>query len=157
MTKNLVNQKELLTGFLYLAFGLSAVVIGRDYGFGSTTEMGAGFFPIILGYLLAAIGVLTLARSVMLGSNGEPSPLRTVYWKGILLVVGGTAIFAWLLPRVGIVVALPVMLLLSAMASSRFSLSLKSIALLLSFCVLCIAIFIEGLGVPMPIFGTVFG
>ncbi|AYM14744.1 MULTISPECIES: tripartite tricarboxylate transporter TctB family protein [Agrobacterium] len=157
MNSSPFSQKEFLTGLLYALFGAAAVLIGNDYGFGSMTDMGAGFFPIILGYILLFIGAVTLVRAFMIGNDGEESPLRTIYWKGFALIVGGTALFAWLLPLLGLAIALPVLILLSAMASTRFSLSVKSLSLLVAFCALCVALFVRGLGVPMPILGTVFG
>ncbi|KVK59263.1 hypothetical protein L905_07170 [Agrobacterium sp. TS43] len=157
MNSSVFNQKELLTGILYVAFGAVAVIMGQDYGFGSLTEMDAGFFPIVLGYILIGIGLLTLGRAFIRGGDGEPGPLRTIYWKGFALVIGSTALFALVLPFVGLIVALPLMILMSAMGSSRFSLSLKSLALLVCFIAACIGLFVEGLGVPMPLFGTVFG
>lgn len=157
MKSSVFNQKELSTGVLYVLFGAVAVGLGQDYGFGSTTDMGAGFFPIILGCILFVIGAITLIRAWGMEDDGQPGPLRTIYWKGLALIVGGIVLFAWLLPVLGLAIVLPVMLTLSALASARFELNVKSIALLIAFCVLCILLFIEGLGVPMPLFGTIFG
>src|SRR5262245_28159247 len=48
-----------------MAFGLSDVVIGREYGLGTALRIGPAYFPTVLGGLLTVIGVISLVRSFL--------------------------------------------------------------------------------------------
>ena len=57
------NQKDFWSGVMFTAFGLGILVVARDYPLGTTTRMGAGFFPMVLATVLAALGVIILVRA----------------------------------------------------------------------------------------------
>ncbi len=46
------STKDFWTGLIYLFFGVSAILIARDYGMGTGGKMGPAYFPTILGGLL---------------------------------------------------------------------------------------------------------
>lgn len=145
------NPKDFLTGLVYLGVGGAAIVIGRDYGMGTAMKMGPAYFPVILGALLMLIGAISVLRSFL-----KPgSPIGTVAWKGLLLVVAATLLFGLLVRGAGMVVALPLMVVVSAYASLRFSWK-YALALAVGVTVFCIAVFQIGLGVPLPIVGSWF-
>ena len=50
---------------IYIAVGLAAVWIGRDYAPGTGSRMGPGYFPTLLGWLLALFGMLSVLRSLV--------------------------------------------------------------------------------------------
>jgi putative tricarboxylic transport membrane protein len=56
----------------------------------------------------------------------------------------------------GLIIALPLLVMVSACASARFSWK-YSLAEAAGITVFCIAIFLKGLGVPLPILGSWFG
>lgn len=49
MNLDLRNNKDFLSGLMFIVTGLGAVFIARDYPVGSTLQMGPGYFPIALG------------------------------------------------------------------------------------------------------------
>jgi hypothetical protein len=57
------NPKDFWTGIIYILFGGLAFWIAREYGFGSASRMGPGYFPTVLSSLLALFGVIALVRS----------------------------------------------------------------------------------------------
>ena len=48
-----------------MAFGASAVLLARDYPFGSTFKMGPGYFPTVLGVLLVLVGLVVTLRGLL--------------------------------------------------------------------------------------------
>jgi putative tricarboxylic transport membrane protein len=146
------NPKDFWTGLIYIFFGASAVLIGRDYGMGTALRMGPGYFPTVLGVLLTLIGIISLVRSFI----ERGSPIGGLAFKGLLLVVGSTLVFGLIVRGAGLAIALPLFVLISAYASIDFRWG-PSIALAAGLTVFCVLVFLKGLGVPLPILGFWFG
>ena len=67
--------------------------IGRDYPLGSSARMGPGYFPAVLGSLLALFGVVSIGRSFI--RPGEP--IDAIAWQPLVLVLGSVVLFGLLL------------------------------------------------------------
>ena len=146
------NAKDFWTGVIYIAIGGAAIIIGRDYGMGTAMKMGPAYFPVILSSLLILIGALSVIRSFF-----KPgTPVGTVAWKGLALVISSTVLFGFVVRGAGMIIALPLIVILSAYASTRFRWK-YALALAAGVTVFCILVFQVGLGVPLPILGSWFG
>ena len=51
------NNKDVWAGLILIGIGAAAMIISRNYRFGSALRMGPGFFPTILGGILIAFGI----------------------------------------------------------------------------------------------------
>ena len=148
------NPKDFWTGVIYVVFGGAAFFIARDYGMGSASRMGPGYFPTVLSALLMLFGVVAIVRSFLV--PGEAIGKFAI--KAGILILAAVVLFGFLLPRAGFIVALLVLCLVSASASEKFSLKdWKAIAGLIGLIVFCVLVFVKGLGVPMPLLGSWFG
>lgn len=137
---------------MFLCFGLAGVYIAREYAMGSAGRMGPAFFPTILGWLLAAIGFATAVRAMV--KQGEA--LEKVAFKELALVLGSVLLFAYLLRSGGLAIAIPVLVMVSAYASHKFTWK-ASAALAFGASALSIMLFVKALGLPLPVFGAWFG
>lgn len=146
------SAKDFWTGLIYIFFGLSTVLIARDYGMGTALKMGPAYFPTVLGALLTLIGIISLVRSFI----ATGSPIGGFAFKGLLLVVGSTLVFGFIVRGAGLAVALPVLVIMSAYASVRFRWG-PSLALAAGLTLFCVLVFLKGLGVPLPTLGSWFG
>jgi hypothetical protein len=146
------STKDFWTGLIYFFFGSSAILIARDYGMGTALRMGPGYFPTVLGVLLALIGIISLVRSFI----ATGSPIGGLAFKGLLLVVGSTLVFGFIVRGAGLAVALPALVIMSAYASVRFGWG-PSLALAAGLTLFCVLVFLKGLGVPLPALGSWFG
>jgi hypothetical protein len=146
------NPKDFWAGIIYLAIGLSAVYLAQDYRMGTTIKMGPGYFPTLLGGLLALIGFLSVIRSFV--RPGEP--VGTFALKGLLLVTVGMLITGFLIRTAGLIVVLPLLVLITAYASIKFRWG-TALALAAGLTVFCTLVFVKALGLPLPILGSWFG
>lgn len=145
-------EKDFWAGFLYLAIAAGFLGLGWDYRVGTSARMGPGYFPMVLGWLLAAFGLISMIRGFV--TNGEPA--GSIGWRPLAAISAAVLAFAALVPTAGLVFALPVLVTLSALASRQSVYDLRGLAVLVALTVFCIAVFVKGLGVPMPILGSWF-
>ena len=146
------NPKDFFAGLIYVGVGLGAIYIGRELPMGTALKMGPAYFPAVLGWLLAFIGVLSLARS-FLRKGGAMSKFA---WRPLLLITGATLVFGLLVRGAGLVVALPLFVVMTAFASTKFR-WMPTLVLAAAATVFCSLVFVKGLGVPLPLLGKWFG
>lgn len=146
------GQRDFGIGVIYLALGLAGFIIARNYNFGTAGRMGPGYFPTIISSLLIVFGMVTVGR----GLFRDGTAIGAINWKGIFLVTLSVCAFGYLLERAGVVIALLSLVLISAAASERFRLEIRAIAGLVALIAFCAVVFVEGLGLPMPILGEWF-
>lgn len=146
------NVKDFWTGVIYIFFGSSAIIISRDYGMGSAVKMGPGYFPTVLGGLLLLIGAIALIRSFLT----EGTPFGNFAFKGLAFVVVSTVVFGLIVRGAGLAVALPLLILMSAYASTRFRWR-PTLIMAVTLTIFCVLVFLKGLGIPLPAIGPWFG
>ena len=110
------NPKDFWTGLIYIFFGSSAILIAREYGMGTAVKMGPAYFPTILGCALIGIGVISAIRSCVVPG----APIGAFAFKGLALVILSTLLFGLIVRGVGLAVALPLLVVISAYASAKF-------------------------------------
>lgn len=146
------STRDFWSGLIYIFLGASAVVIARDYDMGTTLKMGAAYFPTVLGGLLVVVGAISMVRSFIV----QGAPIGRFASKGLLSVVGSVLLFGFIVRGAGLAVALPLLVVVSALASSRFRWG-PTLAIATGLTVFCALVFIKGLGVPLPVIGPWFG
>lgn len=150
--KGIGRSKDFWSGTIFLAIGSAALVLGRDHPMGTAMRMGPAYFPTMLGLLLVLIGLAVLLRSLV-----KPGPLvdRFSFGKPVF-VLGAAVLFGMLLRSVGLVIALGLLVVLSAYASERFRWP-AALALAVGLAIGSSIIFVRLLGLPIPLLGTWFG
>ena len=143
-------EKDFWTGVIYVALGAAFLWIGRDYRMGTGARMGPGYFPIVLSCILMLLGVVSIGRSFL--TRGEE--VGAIAWKPTLLILAACVAFGLLLKPFGLVIALFVLCAISFRASQYFVIDAKVLAGTLALILFCVVVFVKGLGVPMPIFGS---
>jgi len=146
------STKDFWTGLIYIFFGSSAIIIARNYPMGTAIKMGPSYFPTVLSGLLILIGIISLVRSFL--KTG--TPIGRFTFKGLALVVVSTVLFGLIVRGAGLVIALPLLVIVSAFASKDFR-WVPSLLMAAGLTLFCIAVFLKGLGIPLPILGSWFG
>jgi hypothetical protein len=146
------STKDFWTGLIYLFFGFSAILIARDYGMGTGGKMGPAYFPTVLGGLLVFIGAISVVRSFI----AHGAPIGRFAFKGLVLVSVSVLLFGILVRGTGLAVSLPLLVIISAYASTRFRWG-PTLLIAAGLTIFCSLVFIKGLGIPLPIIGPWFG
>ncbi|MBI2207032.1 MAG: tripartite tricarboxylate transporter TctB family protein [Candidatus Rokubacteria bacterium] len=146
------HPKDFWSGLIFMAAGLAAAVVARDYPMGSALRMGPAYFPTILGALLALIGVAVVIRSFV--TPGER--IAGFAWKPLAYVTIATILFGVVVRGGGLAVALVTLVMLSAWASRSFRWA-PTIALAIGLTVFSILVFVKTLGLTMTVLGAWLG
>jgi putative tricarboxylic transport membrane protein len=152
LTSGIRGPADFWAGLIYIAFGVTAIVVAQDYGMGSALRMGPGYFPAVLGTLLTLIGILGLVRGLRVQGDAVVRPSI----RSICLIAGPIILFGMLLRSAGLLIAMPILIFGSAYASSYFSL-FRTTLLTIGLTAFCSLVFVKGLGIPLPLLGSWFG
>jgi uncharacterized membrane protein YhdT len=87
-------KRDYYAGGLMLLLGVGAAVTGSGYKFGSLARMGPGFMPVVLGVVLAFIGIL-IAGAALLSSEPDEGKFLpdNPQWFGWLCIIAGPILF----------------------------------------------------------------
>lgn len=149
------SQRDFWSGLMFLTVGIAFAWGSTEYSFGSSARPGPGYFPFGLGILLALLGAAVLFKALTLESEGG-DPVGPFAWRPLLVVVGAIVLFGVALPRLGLAITLPLLIVVSSLASDEF----RWRDALLSCVVLTLgswAIFVWGLKLVIPVWPVMFG
>ncbi len=140
------HPENFWSGIMFIGFGVLAIYVSLDYPMGSAMRMGPGYFPTWLGGLMILFGALILATSFKL--QGEK--IRGFAWRQLGFLAAGFACFAFFIDRIGFILSLLMLVVLSAAAGRTFKLTevLIMAAVLITG---CIGLFVYALGLPFPL------
>ena len=146
MKVGLRDNQDFWAGVMLLAIGVTAVVIARNYPFGTSLRMGPGYFPTVLGSILALFGLWFVVKAFRSTETIEAGgSLRALSVIPLSLVL-----FGILMNYAGFVPALMVLIFGSALATTEFNI-FEVVLLTVGLTAACVAVFIWGLGLPYPL------
>ena len=111
-----MKYPDLLGGIFWLAIGLLLTVWSSTYSFGEVNKPGPGFFPFCLGVLLILLATILLAKAHKASSVSPKSASDSVMfgeWKRVVLVVVVLLAASFLFEKLGYLITLFAMVLLS--------------------------------------------
>ena len=87
-------KRDYYAGGLMVVIGVGAAMIGTGYKFGTLARMGPGFMPVMLGVVLAFLGIL-IAGTALMSSEPDDSKFLPAnpQWFGWLCILGGPVLF----------------------------------------------------------------
>ncbi|MBY4896985.1 tripartite tricarboxylate transporter TctB family protein [Cupriavidus sp. AU9028] len=142
------SQKDFASGLMFVLVGLGFSWVARGYSMGTAAKMGPGYFPFLLGLVLAGLGALVLLGS--LSSKGEEDTLARWDIKILLWILGSVVLFGLLLKPLGMVLSVFILVLISSAASHEFSWKgalLNGVVLVL----ISMGAFVYGINLQMPV------
>jgi len=141
------NQQDFYSGVMFIAFGLTAIVVARDYAMGSAMRMGPGYFPTYLGALLIVIGSVLSLRSF----KTEGQRIKPFAWRPMIMLTLAFCLFGWGIDHIGFIPGLVCVVVISALGGRRFALR-EVIPLAVVLVTLAVAIFVYGIALPFKLF-----
>ena len=123
----LKSQKDFFSGLLFMVVGGAFAYGASTYQVGSAARMGPGYFPLLLGVLLAAMGAIIAVRSFMVGLPCGDR-IGAIAWRPLGLVLGANVTFGALMigvpalgiPQFGLVVAIFAQVFIASFAAEKF-------------------------------------
>jgi hypothetical protein len=146
------HPRDFWSGLIFGLTGLATVYFGRESSMGTATKMGPGYFPAVLGMLLALIGLSLVVRAFLV----EGERMQGFALKPMLLVLAATIVFGFLVRGAGILVSVIALVLISA-AASRLVVWRAAAALAIGLAGGSAIVFVKLLGLPIPLLGRWFG
>ena len=83
-------------------------------------------------------------------------PIGAFAFKGLLLVTVSVVAFGFVVRGLGVAIALPLLIIVSAYGSTRFRWR-PTLIMAAGLTIFCVLVFVKGLGIPLPIIGPWFG
>jgi len=124
---NIKSQKDFFSGVVFMAVGGAFAWGATNYTVGTGARMGPGYFPLMLGILLALLGaVITFKAMVVETEDGEK--VGKWIWRPVGYIVAANIVFGILLggmpsiklPAMGMVIAIIALTLIAAKAGTEF-------------------------------------
>ena len=143
------SQRDFAAGLMFLVVGIAFAIGATNYTFGSSAKPGAGYFPLLLGVILAVLGALVLFKALTIESEGG-DPIGAIAWKPLLLILGAVVVFGATLPRLGMAVAVPLLIVVSSLGGDEVhwkAVVITSVVLTLGSWL----VFVKGLGLTIPV------
>ena len=114
------SQRDFVSGLMFVVVGVIFAVGATNYSMGSSAKPGAGYFPLILSVLMAILGAIVLFKSLTIETEGG-DPVGHIAWRPLLVIVASIAVFAIALPRLGMFVTIPLLIVMVSFAGDEFS------------------------------------
>lgn len=137
---------------MFVAFGLFFLFVARKYRMGSAMSMGPGYFPAMLGGLMAVIGWIVFFQSLVM--RGEKVP--AISFRPLFLVILSLLSYGYLLQPIGMVLAVALLVVVSAFAGHEFKLK-EVLILSVVASIFAVLVFVKVLGLPYPLWPKFLG
>lgn len=142
------SQRDFWSGLMFLAVGIVFAVGATNYSMGTSARPGAGYFPLILSVIMAILGAVILFKALTIETEGG-DPIGSIAWRPLLVIVVAIAVFGSLLPRLGMVITIPILIVITSVAGDEFGWK----GVIINCVVLTVAswlIFVVGLKLTIP-------
>ena len=124
---NIKSQKDFFSGLMFTVVGAAFALGATTYTVGNGARMGPGYFPLMLGVLLAILGAAILFKAMVVETpDGEKigkwafRPLLFIILANVLfgVMIGGLPSIG--LPAMGMIVGIYVLTIVASMADGHF-------------------------------------
>ncbi len=122
------SQKDFFAGLMFLLVGGGFAWGATTYSVGTGARMGPGYFPLLLGIILAVIGAVIMFKSTVVETE-DGDPIGKWAWKQMFFIIGANLIFGVLLaglpslgvPAMGLIIAIYGLTFMASLAGSTFN------------------------------------
>jgi Tripartite tricarboxylate transporter TctB family len=144
---------DILAGGIFVLIGGAFVVGSLSYELGTPLRMGPGYFPLLVGAVVAALGLAIVLKGLV---AGEVISFGSIPWRAVVAIVLALLFFGFTVRRLGFVPTSAVTALVTTLASSRVR-PLIAVAVAAGLTVASTLIFVVGLQLRIPLWGPWLG
>ncbi|MDT7514825.1 tripartite tricarboxylate transporter TctB family protein [Rhodoferax mekongensis] len=89
---NIKSQKDFFSGLMFMGVGVAFAWGASTYSVGTGARMGPGYFPLVLGVLLAILGIaITFTALVVETEDGDK--IGKFAWKPLFFIIAANLVF----------------------------------------------------------------
>ena len=122
---NIKSQKDFFAGLMFLGVGVAFAWGATNYSLGSGARMGPGYFPLMLGVLMAVLGAAITFKSLVVETVGGDKVGKWA-WKPLFFIIAANVVFGVMLagvpalkiPAFGLIVAIYAVTFIASMAEA---------------------------------------
>ena len=154
---NIKSQKDFFSGLMFMGVGIAFAWGATKYSIGTGARMGPGYFPLMLGVLMAIIGAVITFKSLVV-KTADGDKIGAIAWRPLGYIIAANLVFGVLLaglpsiglPAFGLMIGIYALVIIAAMAEPdwRFKPTLKLATVL---AVGSYLVFVKALGLTFPV------
>lgn len=143
------SQEDFWAGLMFIAIGVGAAVISRDYPMGWAIRMGPGYFPTWLGGILIFLGLVITGGAFWIKGEG----IGAWAFRPMVVLAGALAVFGLAIEEFqgGFVPALLLLIIGCALAHKDVH-WIETILIAIFLTAGCVGLFVYGIGLSYPLF-----
>lgn len=149
------SERDFWSGVMFIAIGIGFAVGASNYSLGTSARPGPGYFPLMLSVIMTILGAVVLFKSLTIETEGGDR-IGSIAWRPLLVIVASIIVFGALLPRLGLFLTVPILILMVSFATTEF----RWIGTLINAVVLTVfawLVFVVGLKLTIPLFPAFMG
>ena len=125
------SQKDFFAGLMFTLVGVGFAWGAVTYNVGTGARMGPGYFPLMLGILLAVLGLI-VTFTALVAETPDGDRVGKIAWKPLVFIISANVVFGVLLgglpsiglPAMGLIIAIYALVIIAGLAGPHFSLKL---------------------------------
>lgn len=122
---NIKSQKDFFCGLMFMGVGVAFAWGASTYNVGTGARMGPGYFPLMLGILLAIMGAVVTFTALVVEVEGGDK-IGKWAWKPLFYIIAANLVFGLLLaglpsiklPAFGMIAAIYALTFIASMAEA---------------------------------------
>jgi Tripartite tricarboxylate transporter TctB family len=123
---NIKSQKDFFSGLMFLIVGLGFAIGAYSYGMGDGARMGPGYFPRLLGVIMAVLGSVIVFKALTV-ATADGEKVGKWAWKPLAYVLGANLAFGVLLgglpsiklPSMGMIAGIYALTIIASFADGK--------------------------------------
>ena len=141
-----LDAKELAFGLFLIVLALVAFGATSSLTVGSAADMGPGFVPRALAWIILGFGVTFLVTGLL----KVPEPLPALAWRPLVMILASIALFAVLFSTLGLIAACVGTVVVAGAATTPVR-WLQLVVFGIAMAAFSALLFVKGLGLPFKL------
>lgn len=120
------SQQDFFSGLMFTAVGGGFAWGATQYNIGEAARMGPGYFPLMLGIVLALVGLVIIFESLVVETE-DGEKIGKWAWKPLVFIIGANVVFGICLggirplgiPALGLIVGIYALTFIASMAGDE--------------------------------------
>ena len=126
---NIKSQKDFFSGLMFTAVGVAFAWGATTYNVGTGARMGPGYFPLMLGILMAVLGAAIILESLIVETE-DGEKIGSWAWKPLFFIIAANLVFGLALgglpslkiPAMGLIAGIYALTFIASLAADTFKL-----------------------------------